>query len=133
MQCLEPRTHRRWARAGLWARLLVEVACPTCPPVLRGLAYRLCCAFRRAIRAMGTLRAVVLARRIGMFSALPAPSTYLPDPDLSEIVRPLVTRFMDSMAANPGWRPPRLAFRALDGLLRLCQGRRRLARWMEPA
>src|SRR4051794_22056844 len=38
------RTYRRWARANLWARLLAEVACPTCPPILRRLTYFICCA-----------------------------------------------------------------------------------------
>jgi transposase len=126
------RTHRRWARAGLWARLLVEVAHPDRPPVLAALTHRICCAFRRAIRQMG-LRAIVLARRLGLHSALPAPSQYLPDPDLSEIVWPLQTRLVESMLANPGWRPPPLLFRALRGLLTLCAGRARTPRWMEPA
>jgi hypothetical protein len=128
------RTCRRWARAGLWARLLAEVACPTCPPVLRRLAYFACCAFRRALRAMGTLRAVVLARRLGLHSALPAPSGCLPDPDLSEtVVQPLLLRLRDALEANPGWRPPRALLRLLGWLHRLCAGRRRIPRWMEPA
>ncbi len=126
------RTHRRWAKANLWARLLVELALPDRSPVLAGLAHRICCAFRRAIRQMGP-RAIVLARRLGLFSALPAPSTFLPDPDLSEIVWPLLSRFVDSMLAKPDWRPPRLLFRALAGLLTLCAGRARVPRWMEPA
>ncbi len=126
------RTYRRWARAGLWARLLAEAACPTSPPVLRSLTYFICCAFRRAIRVMG-LRAIVLARRLRLHSALPAPSVLLPDPDLSEIVWPIQQRLVDSMLARPGWRPPRALFRALRGLLAFCAGRRRLSRWMEPA
>lgn len=126
------RTHRRWARAGLWARLLVEVAHPDCPPVLRRLAHRICCAFRRAIRQMG-LRAIVLARRLGLHSALPAPSQWLPDPDLSEIVQPLHMRFAETALANPGWVPPRPLLRALMALHALCGGRARISRWMEPA
>ena len=31
------------------------------------------------------LRALVLARGFGLFSALPAPSTFLPGPDLSDV------------------------------------------------
>jgi transposase len=127
------RTFRRWARADLWARLLAEVACPTCPPALRGLAHWICCAFRRAVRVMGTLRAILLARRLGLHSALPAPSVLLPDPDLSERVLPAVDAVLAHAAAHPGWRPPPGALRGLRGLLRLCQGRRRIARWMEPA
>lgn len=126
------RTHRRWAAAGLWARLLVAVARPRRPAVLAGLTHRICCAFRRAIRVMG-LRALVLARRLRLFSALPAPSGYLPDPDLSEIVWPALQRLCVVCLAHPDWRPPRWLFRALDGLLRQAGGRRRLSRWMEPA
>ena len=47
------RTYRRWAHANLWARLLMEAACPTCPAILRRLTYWICCAFRRGIRIMG--------------------------------------------------------------------------------
>jgi hypothetical protein len=99
------RTHRRWGKAGLWARLLVEIVRPDCPPALAGLAHRICCAFRRSVRQMG-LRAIVLARRLGLHSALPVPSQYLPDSDFSEIVWSLQTRLVELMRANPGWRPP---------------------------
>lgn len=126
------RTHRRWAAAGLWARLLVAVAGPRRPAVLAGLTHRICCAFRRAIRVMG-LPGLVLARRLRLYSALPAPSGYLPDPDLSEIARPALLRLFETCEAHPGWRPPRRLFRALDSLLRLAGGRCRLSRWMEPA
>ena len=126
------RTHRRWARAGLWARLLVEVARPDCPPVLARPTHRIRCAFRRATRQMG-LPAIVPARRFELFSALPAPSTWPPDPTLSEVVWPLLTRFVDSVRAEPGRRPPRLLFRALSGLFTLCAGRACISRWMEPA
>ena len=79
------------------------------------------------------LRAIVLARRLGLYSALPGPSQYLPDPDLFEIVSLLQTCLVESMRASPGWRPPRPLFRALSGLLTLCAGRARIPRWMEPA
>ena len=125
------RTHRRWARANLWARLLAEIAHPDCPPALRRLAYFACCAFRRAVRVMG-LRAIVLARRLGFYSALPAPSQWLPDPDLSESVWPLQTRLLDAMEADPRWRPPSALLRSLAALLSLCGGRVRVSGWMEP-
>jgi hypothetical protein len=99
------RTYRRWARANFWTRLLAEVACPTSQPVFRNLAHPVCCAFRRAVRVMG-LRAIVLARRMRLHSALPAPSVLLPDPDLSEMVWPIQTRLVESMLAKPDWRPP---------------------------
>ena len=126
------RTHRRWARANLWARLLAEVACPTRTPALGNLTYFVCCAFRRAVRVMG-LRAVVLARRLRLHSALPAPSVLLPDPDLSERVMPALPAFLDHAARHPAWRPPRGALKGLAALLGLCAGRRRVCRWMEPA
>jgi transposase len=117
------RTFRRWAHAKLWLRLLAEVACPTCPPVLKGLTYFICCAFRRGIRLMG-LPAILLARRLRLHSALPAPSILLPDPDLSESL----------LRAAPGLLRPagRGPWRAIAGLLRLAAGRR-VQRWMEPA
>lgn len=125
------RTYRRWARANLWARLLAEVACPSCPPVLRRLTYFICCAFRRAIRVMG-FRAIVLARRLRLFSALPAPSNLLYDPDLSETLSPILHNTLLRMLAKPGWRPPKGFVRAVDGLMRFALGRRP-RRWMEPA
>jgi transposase len=125
------RTYRRWARANLWARLLVEVACPTCPPVLRRLTYFICCAFRRAVRVMG-LRAIILARRLRLFSALPASSNLLYDPDLSETLAPILPNTLQRMLAEPGWRPPKGFIRAVDGLMRFALGRRP-HRWMEPA
>ena len=52
-------------------------------------------------------RALVLARGLGLFSALPAPSTFLPGPDLSDVVRPVLSRSVDPMPANLDWCPPR--------------------------
>jgi hypothetical protein len=126
------RTHRRWARANLWARLLAEVARPDCPPTLKGLTHWVCCAFRRGIRIMG-LRAIVLARRLGLYSALPAPSQILPDPDLSEIYMPVILRALDRMRTHPGWEPPRAAWRFFASMHRMVDGRTRIPRWMEPA
>ena len=125
------RSFRRWARANLWARLLVEVASPGCPPVLRGLTYWVCCAFRRGIRIMG-LRAVTLARRLRLHSALPAPSCLLWDRDLSEYVAPILPAVIAHREANLGWRLPKGLLRAVDGLVRFCLGRKP-RRWMEPA
>ena len=102
-------------------------------PVLRRLTYLVCCAYRRAIRLMGTLRAILLARRAGLHSALPGPSCLLPDPDLSEHLWPLVPAILDRVVAEPGWRPPPGALRGLAALHRFAAGRRRLSRWMEPA
>jgi hypothetical protein len=126
------RSYRRWTRTDLWMRLLTEVAAEDCPPALAGLAHRICCAFRRGVRIMG-LRAIVLARRLRLHSALPAPSAYLPDPDLSEIYRPVCLRFADYALAHPAWRPPRPLLRLLRTMHRLMGGRARLSPALEPA
>ena len=131
------RTYRRWARLNLWGRLLVEVACPTAAPAMRRLTYLVCCAFRRAIRIMG-LRAILLARRVGLHSALPAPASLCPDPDLSEHLWPLLPAILTRILDRPGWRPKRAALRpprptARAGCHRFAAGRQRFARWMEPA
>jgi hypothetical protein len=129
------RTYRRWARANLWARLLAEVAVAARrggPSPLLGLTHWVCCAFRRGIRIMG-LRAIVLARRLGLYSALPAPSQCLPDPDLSEIYMPVILRALDRMRTHPGWWPPRAAWRFFASTHRMVGGRTRIPRWMEPA
>jgi transposase len=128
------RTFRRWAAEGLWVRLLRLVSDrsgrPT--PLILGLRYRVCCTFRRGIRALG-LRGIVLARTLGLYSALPAPSTWLPDPGLSEIYRGVIDRALDRMLRDPGWSRPRAAWRLFRGMLRIAGGRARIARWMEPA
>ncbi|MBL6454885.1 transposase [Belnapia sp. T6] len=124
------RSYRRWARAGLWPRLLVAVALH--PQRLASLAHRICCAFRRAIRLCGGLHAIVLARRLKLFSALPAPSQCLPDPDLSEIYRPIHLAFADSMLKRL-WFPSRRVWRTLHAMHRMAGGRARIPRWMEPA
>jgi transposase len=127
------RTYRRRARLHLWARLLCLVAPKAAPPpAAEGLRWRICCAFRRAIRLMG-LRALVLARRLGLHSALPAPSAWLPDPDLSEILMPVVLRALEKALRDPGWRIPRAAFRLFRAMHRLAGGRARIPRSMEPA
>ena len=125
------RCYRRWARANLWARLLTAVAHPECPKVLGSLTYYICCAFRRAVRLMG-LRAIVLARRLRLFSALPAPSVLLPDHDLSESLWPVFPAIVNRMQEG-GWRPDPRAIKGLIALHTLAAGRRRVSRWMEPA
>jgi transposase len=138
------RTFRRWAKEGLWERLLRLVSDKTGArtPLVAGLRYRACCAFRRAIRFLG-LRGIVLARRHELFSALPAPSSYLPDPDLSEIYMPVILRtlarireglrpFPDGIP-KPAWRPPLRVWRLFRQMHRFMGGRLRITRAMEPA
>lgn len=138
------RTFRRWAREGLWERLLrlVSDKSGARTPLVAGLRYRVCCAFRRAIKLLG-LRGIVLARRLGLYSALPAPSQYLPDPDLSAIYVPVILRALDRLRnglrpapdgnSKPAWRPPRRAWVLFRQMHRLAGGRARIARAMEPA
>jgi hypothetical protein len=101
-----------------------------------------CCAFRRAIELLG-LRGIVLARRLELYSALPAPSQYLPDPDLSEIYIPVILRALHRMrnaprsapdgGPEPVWRPPRGAWVLFRQMHRFAGGRARITRAMEPA
>jgi transposase len=138
------RTFRRWAREGLWERLLrlVSDKSGARTPLVATLRYRVCCAFRRAIKLLG-LRGIVLARRLGLYSALPAPSQYLPDPDLSEIYMPVILRALDRMrdglrpapdgVPKPAWSPPRRAWALFRQMHRLAGGRARITRAMEPA
>jgi hypothetical protein len=46
---------------------------------------------------------------------------------------PILPAILERLIAVPGWRPPKGALRGLAALHRLCAGRRRVARWMEPA
>ncbi len=138
------RTFRRWAKEGLWERLLrlVSDKSGARTPLVAALRYRVCCAFRRAIRFLG-LRGIVLARRLGLYSALPAPSQYLPDPDLSEIYVPVILRALDRMqggprpdpdgGSKPAWRPPHRAWALFRRMHRFAGGRARITRAMEPA
>lgn len=125
------RLFRRWTAAGLWQRLLVLVA-GGADRVAIGLRWRVCCAFRRAWRRIG-LGAIVLARRLGLYSALPGPSHHLPDPDLSEIYRPIITRIVLRTAAMPWARPPKRVWPIFRGMLAHVGGRKRLKRALEPA
>lgn len=127
------RTFRRWAKQGVWERLLAFVSdrCGPATPATAALRYRACCAFRRAARLLG-LRGIVIARRLGLYSALPAPSQFLPDPDLSEIYMPVVLRALHRMR-NGAWRPPKEAIALLSGMLGMAGGRARITRAMEPA
>ncbi len=75
------RLFRRWAHAGLWSMMLKFVAKER--PGLEAIQYWVCRAFRRAWRIQG-LAGLSLARRLGLDSALRAPSWMLPDSDLSE-------------------------------------------------
>ncbi|MBY0329873.1 MAG: transposase [Acetobacteraceae bacterium] len=140
-------TFRRLAEAGFFHRLLRAVADLTrrggrgrsihARPgsFLLALRYRACCAFRRiGVRRLG-LSGLALARRLCLFSALPAPSAALPDRDLSAIYRPVLLRTVARITADPGrvWHPPRSVLGALRSMHRMCAGLARIPRRLEPA
>ncbi|MBX9702150.1 MAG: hypothetical protein K2X74_22130, partial [Acetobacteraceae bacterium] len=141
------RTFRRLAEAGFFHRLLRAVAdltrkggrgrSPEARPgsFLMALRYRACCAFRRiGVRRLG-LSGLALARRLCLFSALPAFSRCLPDRDLSAIYTPVLRRTVERITADPErrWKPPKRVFRALRSMHRMCKGLKRIRRDMEPA
>jgi transposase len=125
------RTYRRWCRTDLWMRLLQVVGAEDCPEVLARLTHRICCAFRRGIRIMG-MRAIVMARRLRLYSALPAPSFWLPDPDLSEIYMPVILGLLRHAREHWGRRLGQANIRLIASMHRAMGGRARIAGWMEP-
>jgi hypothetical protein len=126
------RQFRRWAAAGLFARLLRSVSRgrrAAVPAGLRALEHWVCAAHRRSVRCLG-VPAIALARRLGMLSALPGPPWLLPDPDLSGLVFREITARLEDL---PGRRPTAWEFRKLRHLLRVAGGRRRIRRCLVPA
>jgi len=120
------RRFRRWAHAGLWTRLLTDAARKK---ALRPLRYRICRAYRAAIRVLG-IRAIALARRLGFLTALPGPPWMLPDPILSETIMGCVKKVMVLYPLPDPRALPLL--RTLRALLTTAAGRR-LPRCLAPA
>jgi transposase len=119
------RLFRRWTHAGLWKMMLKFVAKER--PGLQAIQYWVCRAFRRAWRIQG-LAGLSLARRLGLDSALRAPSWYLPDADLSAFLH---SRILPRAEAAMQGQNTRIQRQWLDLLLRLhsqCIGRRTLPR-----
>jgi transposase len=127
------RTHRRWAHAKLWLRLLQAAFGPQADPALAGLRHWICCAFRRAIGVMG-LAAVTFARRLGAHSALPAPPHWLADEALYGPWQRLMQGIAAALAAGRPWQPPPGIGGEADLPLLWDRviGRRPLPRWAEP-
>ncbi|MDB5316500.1 MAG: family transposase [Rhodospirillales bacterium] len=115
------RHFRRLAHAGLWARLLTLVADKGCPAPIKALAAAIHAAHRRTIRILG-LPAIILARRLRIHEALPAPSWLLPGPDLSGTIRGLLKRIVTDFLHPEA----RARFRLCMGLLRTAGGRARI-------
>lgn len=81
------RALRRHVRSGLLDRLLIAVS-PH--PANRGLwaafAWRILRAWRRMSRRL-SMAQILMAKRLGLLSALPCDPVWLPRPDLSETIR----------------------------------------------
>jgi transposase len=123
------RQFRRWAKQGLWTKLLQALAEAHYPgiAVLRRLESWICRAFRRAWRLLG-VQGMALARRLGFLSALRGPSWLLPNPDLSEYVFRRVDEELSRglRAVPPGF------LRAACRLLTAAGGRRSIPRCLAP-
>ncbi len=127
------RQFRRWAKAGLWTKLLKALADDDRPgiAVLRRLEAWICRAYSRAWRLMG-VQSMALARRLDFLSALRGPSWLLPDPDLFDLVfrklRAAVLR-----ARQHGLRVlPDGSLRRYRRLLAIAAGRRSIPRCLAP-
>jgi transposase len=123
------RQFRRWAKAGLWTRLLEALADDHTPGilVLRRLESWICRAFRRAWRLLG-VEGMALARRLGFLSALRGPSWLLPDPDFSEYV---FRRVNEELSRGLRLVPPGF-LRAAARLTAAAGGRRYIPRCLAP-
>ena len=106
------------------------MAAADAPAVLRRLEHWICRAFRRAHRIL-QLGGVVLARRLGLASAVRAPFWMLPDPDLSDKLMPIVLSRLQASIHGPRAR----LLRALElgrRVHRLVGGRLHLPRRLAP-
>ena len=127
------RQFRRWAKQGLWTKLLEALANPDHPgiTVLRRLESWICRAYRRAWRLLG-VQGMALARRLGFLSALRGPSWLLPDPDLSEQVFSKLRAAM-LRARQHGLRVlPKGFLRCYKKLLAIAAGKRSIPRALAP-
>jgi transposase len=127
------RQFRRWARAGLWTRLLEALADDERPgiAVLRRLESWICRAYRRAWRILG-VQGMALARRLGFLSALRGPSWLLPDPDLSELVFRKLRAAMLRAREHGSRVLPDGFLRSYRRLLAIAAGRRSIPRCLAP-
>ena len=125
------RHFRRLCHAGLWERLLKALARPDCPPALLAIEHWVVSACRRAARLRG-LGLLVLARRLGLLSALRAPSHLLPKPGLSELVERCLRRIVGNARGRGPDAETLGALRLLHRLGKFAAGRRRLGRRFLP-
>ncbi|TCH99067.1 transposase [Roseococcus sp. SYP-B2431] len=120
------RYFRRLAHEGFWERILLALAAVPESHPLRRLLGPICRAARRAIRLRG-LRIILLARRLNLKRALPAPPWMCPDPDLSEILFDLQWRRLPTLRDQPKARA--IAWlRAMRRCIGVVAGRRYIPR-----
>lgn len=128
------RCFRRWAARGVWMALAARLGAVEAAERGRwaALEYFVCRAYRRAWRVQG-LRGIVLARLLGLRSALRAPMGCLPDPVLSaRFHRRFLLPGVELLPRMP-WPVARSFFRVARKVLDLCRGRARIRRAWEPA
>ncbi len=90
------RQLRRWMQAGVLDTWLKAAQSPE----FAGLRLRICRAWRRAAR-VANMRSILLAKQLGMQSALPCAIWFLPDPGLSETVQKLILHHLKKPFAAP--------------------------------
>ncbi|MBU8539088.1 transposase [Falsiroseomonas tokyonensis] len=110
------------ARNGTLDRLLIAVSRhPFARPDMASLEWRICRAFRRAARQLSPY-SLLLARNLGMESALPGPAELLPETPVPQPGRPDAPYEVPRMPRIPrrtlrGLPPPRLHIPALPPLV----------------
>jgi transposase len=94
------RQFRRWARQGLWMRLLAACRAPDAPPALQRMEYWICRVARRAMRVLGELAANT-AERLGALTAMPVLPVYMHRPDNVAYVRNWMRGIIAATMAEP--------------------------------
>ena len=121
----------RWTHKRGWEQLLKFVASRH-NKVSSAIVWWVCKAFRRARRIMG-IKGYMLARRLGMDSALPAPSWFLPDPVVQRFADDIyLPRLADILRQKARWPEKRAHIKIMRWLYTLAGGKRSVSRWMAP-
>lgn len=126
----------RWTHKGAWEQLLKYVASAR-HHVPASLTWWVCMAFRRARRILD-LRGIMLARRLGMDSALHAPSWWLPDPVLfryaEHVWLPKLMACFTRVDDRPkiDWAEMGRVIPILMAFWTIAGGKKRISRWMTP-
>ena len=128
-----PRLFRRWPHAGVWMRLLEALKAPDALAAVRGMEYWICRLVRRSIwvlrRAHRGLAEIARIKRLGLHTALPRYSFALYQPELSALLRRVITHVLQRM---PEEVPPPGTLTTLGRLLAFAGGRRVWSRHLVP-